>query len=68
MIAFTGCRASSPATNRILRLPSPGGRVKRKTPEQLADPVGLFGRSRTLCKFCGRVSDSFAERFKLITL
>jgi len=21
----------------------------------LADPVGLFGRSRTLCKFCGSV-------------
>jgi hypothetical protein len=31
-------------------------RLKRKTPELLADPVGLFGRSRTLCKFCGRVS------------
>jgi hypothetical protein len=24
---------------------------KRKTPELLADPVGLFGRSRTLFKF-----------------
>jgi hypothetical protein len=27
------------------------GGSKRKTPEQLADPVGLFGRSRTLFKF-----------------
>jgi hypothetical protein len=44
------------ATNRILRLPSPGGRLKKKTPEQLDGQAVLFGRSRTLCKFCGRVS------------
>jgi hypothetical protein len=41
-------------------------RFKNKTPEQFADPVGLFGRSWTLFKFCARVSGSFAEHFILV--
>jgi hypothetical protein len=43
-------------------------RLKRKMPELSADPVGLFGRSWTLFKFCLRVSSQSAERFKSITL
>jgi len=41
---------------------------KNRTPEQLADPVGLFGRSWTLFKFCLCVSGLSTEYFNPITL
>jgi hypothetical protein len=37
-------------------------------PELLADPVGLFGRSRTLFKFCLCVSGLSAEHFNPVAL
>jgi len=42
--------------------PSSGGGSKQNA-RTLADPVGLFGRPRTLFKFYARISGSFAEHF-----
>jgi hypothetical protein len=56
------------ATNRVLRLPSPGGMLKRKTPEQWTFWTFYSGvRGRSL-NFCAHVSSLSAERFKPIRL
>jgi hypothetical protein len=54
-IEFCGCRHQAAGS-------------KRKTPEQLADPVGLFGRSGRSLNFAEAFGDSSAEHFNPIAL